>query len=54
MTKEKYNSELFYDEKDGEEDSVMKGLHKMEELKQKIQERKRKGRMGATGGFDFN
>ncbi len=54
MTKEKYNSELFYDEKDGEEDSVMKGLHKMEELKQKIQERKRKGRMGATGGFDFH
>ncbi|PAV75774.1 hypothetical protein WR25_11721 isoform A [Diploscapter pachys] len=49
--KEKYNSELFYDEKDGEEDSVMKGLHKMEELKQKIQERKRKGRMGATGGL---
>ncbi|KAK6060718.1 hypothetical protein COOONC_01621, partial [Cooperia oncophora] len=47
----KYGEILENTAKEREDEAAALGMHKMEEIRQKIQERKRKGRMCAAGGL---
>ncbi|CAD6185236.1 unnamed protein product [Caenorhabditis auriculariae] len=38
-------------ERNHEDDAAMRDLHKMEDIRQRIQERRKKGRLGVTGGL---